>query len=217
MRLLLARHAESQANVEHVIACGIPGPHLTRLGHDQAIGLADRLQDEGVTAIYHSRMVRTVETAAPLAERLRLPMIELPGLHEVDLGDVAERSDKEAYELMDALATEWNLHDRLDGSRPGGETGLDVVRRMHTSFDDIRARHGGSDDVVLAVAHGLCLRTSVQRWGDGVGLEFAFRNLLPNASVIEIDVPDDPVQRPVVLSWAGLDPSQAPASEGGVL
>lgn len=217
MRLLLVRHAESEANREHIIACGIPGPDLSDLGRDQAEALADRLREEEVDAIYHSRMVRTRQTAAPTAASLGLEMTELAGLHEVDLGDVAERSDPEAYELMDELATQWNMHDKLDLARPGGETGADVVRRMTAELDGLRERHGGSDDVVMAVAHGLCLRTAVQRWADGVSLEFAFRNLLPNTSVIEIDVPHDPSVRPRVISWAGIDPRSAAPDEGGVI
>ncbi|GAB3311001.1 histidine phosphatase family protein [Epidermidibacterium keratini] len=217
MKLYLARHAESLANVEHVIASGIPGPALSELGRQQAESLADRLENADIAAIYHSRMLRTQQTAAPLSERLGLEMVELDGLHEVQLGDLAERSDTEAYDLLDKIAEEWNLDERLEIARPGGETGADVVRRMTGHFDEIRQRHTGKDAAVLAVAHGLCLRTSAQRWADGVSMEFAFRNLLPNASVIEIDVPDDPAERPVIRDWAGLDPTTAPKDEGGVL
>ena len=58
---------------------------------------------------------------------------------------------------------------------------------------------------------------AAQRWADGVSLEFAFRNLLPNASIIEVDVPDDPGTRPVIRDWAGLDPTATPEDEGGIL
>ncbi len=217
MKLYLARHAESLANVEHVIASEIPGPALSELGRQQAESLADRLENADIAAIYHSRMLRTQQTAAPLAERLGLDMLELSGLHEVQLGDLAGRSDTEAYELLDKLAEEWNIDEQLDIARPGGETGADVVRRMTGHFDEIRSRHAGRDAAVLAVAHGLCLRTSAQRWADGVSLEFAFRNLLPNASIIEVDVPDDPGTRPVIRDWAGLDPTATPEDEGGIL
>ncbi|WP_194291365.1 histidine phosphatase family protein [Cumulibacter manganitolerans] len=217
MKLYLARHAQSEANREHVIACAIPGPDLSELGREQAVALAERLDGHGVRAIYHSRMVRTRQTAAPLGALLGLQMTELPGLHEVHLGDLAERSDVEAYDLMDELATEWNMRERLNFARPGGESGTEVVRRMTADLDRLRERHGDSDDAVLAVAHGLCLRTAVQRWADGVSLEFAFRNLLPNTSLIEIDVPRDRSERPRIVSWAGLDPASAPPDEGGIL
>lgn len=217
MKLLLVRHAESEANRAHVIACGIPGPDLSEMGEVQAEALAERLKDDGVSAIYHSRMKRTNQTAAPLARALGIDMVELEGLHEVNLGDLAERSDVEAYELMDELATEWNMRENLDLARPTGESGADVVRRMTAEFERLRDAHGDSDDLVVAVAHGLCLRTSVQRWADGVSMEFAFRNLLPNTSIIEIDVPRDRSERPRIVSWAGIDPATADGDEGGVL
>lgn len=217
MRLYLVRHAESVANRDHVIACGIPGPDLTDLGWEQAETLGERLQNADIKAVYHSRMVRTKQTATPLARLFGLGLTELEGLHEVQLGDLAERSDVEAYDLMDELATDWNMRDKLDLARPGGESGADVLRRMTRELDLLRAEHGDSDDAVIAVAHGLCLRTATQRWADGVSMEFAFRNLLPNASAIEIDVPRDPSLRPRIVSWAGIDPLQAEPDEGGII
>lgn len=217
MRLLLVRHAESEANREHIIACAIPGPNLSEIGQEQAEALAERLQNEDIAAIYHSRMIRTKQTAAPLADQLGLRMVELEGLHETNLGDVAERSDKEAYDLMDAIATDWNMRGKLELARPGGESGAQVLARMTADLDRIRDTHGDSDRTVVAVAHGLCLRTATQRWADGVSLEFAFRNLLPNTSIIEIEVPADRSVRPRIVSWAGIDPATAPPDEGGII
>lgn len=217
MKLYLVRHAESEANRDHVIACAIPGPNLTDLGWLQAETLADRLNEADVKAIYHSRMLRTLQTATPLADRLGMQMTELEGLHEVNLGDLAERSDVEAYELMDDLATRWNMRGELDFIRPTGESGQDVVDRMIAELDRIRDAHGDSDDAVVAVAHGLCLRTAAQRWADGVTLEFAFRNVLPNTAIIEIDVPRERSERPRIVEWAGIDPSTAKPDEGGII
>ena len=217
MKLFLVRHAESEANRDHVIACSIPGPDLTELGWLQAETLADRLKIADIQAIYHSRMIRTQQTATPLSELLGMSMVELDGLHEVNLGDLGERADVEAYELMDELATTWNMNDELGFARPTGESGFDVLNRMTADLDRIRDAHGDSDDAVVAVAHGLCLRTAAHRWADGVSLEFAFRNLLPNTAIIEVDVPRDRALRPRIVEWAGIDPATASPTEGGVL
>lgn len=217
MKLYLVRHAESEANRDHVIACSIPGPNLTELGWLQAEALADRLQDADIKAIYHSRMIRTQQTATPLSESLGMVMVQLDGLHEVDLGDLGERSDIEAYEAMDELATAWNVRDELDIARPGGESGADVVHRMTTELDRIRDAHGDTDDAIVAVAHGLCLRTAAQRWADGVSFDFAYRNVLPNTAIIEVDVPRDRSKRPVIVEWAGIDPATAAPDEGGII
>ena len=204
MKLYLVRHAQSIANTEHVIACQIPGSVLSDEGQDQADALADKLGNRHISAIYHSRMVRTSQTATPLGKRLGLDLIEMPGLHEVQLGDLAERSDSDAYAAMDDMAKLWNRAEDLEFARPGGESGRQVVGRMTEDFDRIRRLHGQSDDAVVAVAHGLCLRTATQRWADGVSLEFAYENLLPNTGIIEVDVPADPGKRPQIVDWVGL-------------
>ncbi len=204
MKLFLVRHAQSVANTTHVIACEIPGSELSEAGLAQAEVLADTLGDRDISAIYHSRMVRTAQTATPLARRLGLQMTELQGFHEVQLGDLAERCDSEAHTALDETASLWNVKEDLEFARAGGETGKHVVDRMTAELDGIRQRHGMSDRGVVAVAHGLCLRTAAQRWADGVSLEFAFENLLPNTGVIEIDVPTDPQERPRIIDWVGL-------------
>lgn len=204
MKLYLVRHAQSVANTTHLIACEIPGSELSEAGLEQAEVLADTLGDRDISAIYHSRMVRTAQTATPLARRLGLEMTELAGFHEVQLGDLAERGDSDAHSALDDTANLWNIKEDLDFARAGGETGRQVVDRMTAELEGIRQRHGESDRGVVAVAHGLCLRTAAQRWAEGVSLEFAFENLLPNTGIIEIDVPADPDKRPQIVDWVGL-------------
>ncbi len=204
MKLYLVRHAQSVANASHIIACERPGSPLSDAGLEQAEALADTLQERDVSAVYHSTMRRTAETATPLAERLGYDLTELSGFHEVQLGDLAERNDSDAYSELDQTARRWNIDEELAYGRPGGETGQNVVERMMSDLNEMRRLHGDSDHAVVAVAHGLCLRTAAQRWADGVSLEFAFENLLPNTGIIEIDVPAEPDKRPQIVDWVGL-------------
>lgn len=204
MQLYLVRHAQSVANTTHVIACEIPGSPLSGQGLTEAEALAKQLGGRDIEAIYHSRMRRTGQTVTPLAQHNAIVPVELGGLHEVQLGDLAERNDEDAHQELDALATHWNLDDVLDERRPGGESGREVVDRMMGDFDRIRREHGQSDRGVVVAAHGLCLRTAAHRWAGGISAPFAFHNLLPNTGVITIDVPKDPAIRPVIVDWAGL-------------
>ena len=68
--LTFIRHAESQSNAEHVINTDIPGPSLTEEGQGQAEQLAHQLSRNNFDGIYASNMVRTQQTAAPLAHAL---------------------------------------------------------------------------------------------------------------------------------------------------
>src|SRR6201996_3207591 len=64
----------------------VPGPDLTATGELQASDLADTLQYSGIDGIWASTMVRSQETAAPLAQDLGLTVHDLAGLNEINAG-----------------------------------------------------------------------------------------------------------------------------------
>lgn len=86
MRVTFVRHAQSEGNASGLIDTTTPGPVLTPLGQQQAQAVADRLGDNNYDAIYASTMVRTQLTAAPMSQRLGLPIQVLPGLQEIEAG-----------------------------------------------------------------------------------------------------------------------------------
>lgn len=207
MRLLLVRHAQSEANAVGSLDCTIPGPGLTAFGHSQAAELAVRMRDADVRAVYASRMTRAQQTAAPLAAQLGQRVVILDGIHEVFLGDLNDRVDDEAHSLLDELFAAWMLDGQLERSRPRGETGTAAERRIRADLDILRSRHGDTGGAVVLVAHGMSLRIGATHWADGVGKDFAFRHHLPNTGIVEIDVPPPgDHRRPRVVDWAGLTP-----------
>ena len=78
------RHGESGDMT--VVNTLVPGPDLTDTGEQQAQDLVNALSGKGIDDIYASAMIRSQETAAPLAEALHLPIQVLPGLNEIDAG-----------------------------------------------------------------------------------------------------------------------------------
>lgn len=79
------RHAEAGDNT--VINTMVPGPNLTDTGQMQASDLALALKDSSFAEIWASTMVRSGETAAPLANELGLTIEPLQaGLNEIDAG-----------------------------------------------------------------------------------------------------------------------------------
>jgi broad specificity phosphatase PhoE len=86
MTLSFVRHGESTANAAGVIDTSVPGPNLTEVGRQQALAVATALAPNDYDGIYASSMVRTQQTAAPLADILGLPIVVLPGLREIDAG-----------------------------------------------------------------------------------------------------------------------------------
>ena len=110
-QIYLVRHAEKQTGSD---------PSLTDAGHQRAVLLADLLADKGVTHIHSTNYRRTLETAAPLAERLGL---------QVELYDP---SDLEAF--ADTLASMPGAHLVVGHSNTppplaealGGDPGSDI-------------------------------------------------------------------------------------------
>jgi 2,3-bisphosphoglycerate-dependent phosphoglycerate mutase len=88
--VLLVRHGESAPAVPgrpFPLTDGHGDPALHPDGARQAVRVGERLAAEGVDAIYVTTLVRTHQTAAPLAEKLGLEIRVEPDLREVFLGD----------------------------------------------------------------------------------------------------------------------------------
>ncbi len=125
-RLFLARHGESEANVQKIISGQLDVP-LTEKGRKQAQWLCDVLKKERLSAVYSSSLGRAIETAKPTAECHHLPVQAIDNLKEIHFGvlqgRVADETDIEAKTLLKAREAD------KDYMVPGGE-----------SFDAFQAR-----------------------------------------------------------------------------
>jgi 2,3-bisphosphoglycerate-dependent phosphoglycerate mutase len=173
MRFVLIRHGQSGNNALFEAtgderAGRDPDTALTELGHDQSRRLAHAVA-QGVlpwrpTALYSSLMTRAIQTAAPLAEVLDLPicghpeLFECGGPHEIhpETGNrlahpgsprtvLAALTDR--VELPDA-AQEW-------GWWRGPHEDTDALRAARAArvIAGLRATHA-DDEVVALVTHG---------------------------------------------------------------
>ncbi len=84
-RMILMRHGQSEFNL-HFSATkqdpGIEDPRLTPLGHAQAEAAAQSLLHIGIRRIVSSPYTRTMQTAAPVARALGLPVTITPLVRE---------------------------------------------------------------------------------------------------------------------------------------
>ena len=106
--MILLRHGQSEFNL-HFTATrkdpGIADPRLTPLGHEQAEAAAEQLAGEGITRILASPYTRALQTAAPIAARLGLPVLVNTAVREryaftCDVGSP-----------VSLLAPAWPTHD----------------------------------------------------------------------------------------------------------
>lgn len=215
MRLLLLRHGQTHGNTIGALDTAFPGADLTDLGNQQAAAAVRVLEDTGITGIYTSHLVRTQQTAAPLAEALGIGPVTLEGLREIPAGDYEMATDEASIIGYVGTVADW-IEGRLDGRMAGSETGHEFLAR----YDDAVARIAADGHATaLLVSHGAAIRTWVaNRVTDSGAHEMATEGF-PNTACIELE--GSPEEGWTVLSWtadaiggAYLDDESAPDPTG---
>ncbi len=154
MKIYFTRHGESQANILHQISNrGLVHP-LTRKGREQAVALADRLQDHAITRICSSPILRAIETSIIVANRLDVEYEVTDALREYDCGIAEGRSDAAAWQMWQTLFDDWVVHQRWERRIEGGESFYDIRDRFLSFIDGLVSEYGGTDANLLCVAHG---------------------------------------------------------------
>ncbi len=150
MRLLLARHGQTEWNADRRFQ-GHTDIALSERGRAQAHALGRALRGRHVTAAYVSPMRRAVETAEIALADAGIPFTPIEALRELSLGawegctvDEIRRQDGDPYAA-------W-LRAPLDCPPPGGEPLPAVRDRVLAAVEEIGARHGEGD--ALVIAHG---------------------------------------------------------------
>jgi probable phosphoglycerate mutase len=151
--ILLVRHGESapyESGVPHPTLDGHGNPPLAPHGRLQAEHLGRRLAAERVDAIYVSPLVRTHETAEPLALATGLAPTVEPDLREVHVGDWEAGMFRERVRERDPIALRMFETERWDAI-PGAESNESIGARVRRAIGRIAADHPGGR--VVAVAH----------------------------------------------------------------
>lgn len=157
MRFCLVRHGQTDWNLQGRYQ-GQSDVPLNENGRLQARALARQLQGQYFTAVYTSDLRRARETAEIIAETAGLPVILDPRLREIDQGEW----EGQLVEAIKARYTDlWQqrTEDPASVRPPGGETVVEVARRVYAALDDITCQH--PDGPVLVVSHGLALATVI--------------------------------------------------------
>lgn len=187
MRFYYIRHAQSANNALYDASGASKGrtedPEITEIGQQQTIFLADfirRLDYEyhlsgsnhhkprrdffGITHLYTSLMIRSVQTGTALSEAMEIPLVAWPDIHEtggIFLDDeetnqpVGLPGKPRSYftknfkdlVLPDTITEEgwWNRPFETREQRP---------IRARNVYKELLERHGGTDDCVAFVSHG---------------------------------------------------------------
>ncbi|MBQ7797463.1 MAG: histidine phosphatase family protein, partial [Lachnospiraceae bacterium] len=154
MRILLIRHGRQNSPL-----CNVNVP-LAEEGRRQAELLGERLKKEHVDAVWSSDLIRAVETADIINEKLQVPREIRENLKEISFGDMEGLSDSViADRFEDFLRGRAKMEK--DMAYPGGESAADVVKRVLPVMKEI-SEH--DYDTVAVVTHGGVIRSLVAHY-----------------------------------------------------
>jgi broad specificity phosphatase PhoE len=162
VRILLARHGETDFNVEGRWQGQSDSP-LTERGLAQARELGRALADEPIAAVVSSDLGRAMSTAREVAALHGLEVIAEPRLREIDVGGWTRKNGAEIDVDWPGLRERWRTAPATM-RMPEGESLFDVEARVRAYFDTampvyvgktiMLVGHGALNQVILVVAMG---------------------------------------------------------------
>lgn len=155
--IVLIRHGENDYVKKGRLAGRLPGIHLNEMGRQQAQTVAEKLANVPVKAIYSSPLERAMETAEPLARILKLDIVQLPGLIEVDVGEwqgqrIKGLSRQKLWKMVQSSPSRVQF--------PGGEFFASAQYRICQDLLTL-ARQYERDDIVVCVTHSDPIKLAV--------------------------------------------------------
>lgn len=129
MKFYLVRHADKATGDYFNPRLRHDDQPISKFGRKQASKIKKYFHKESIKSIYVSEYIRTVQTARPLARKLKIVPVADYRLNEIDIGIIDKLSDAEMREKYPEV---WNaLQDRNRDFRwPEGETGLEAQERV---------------------------------------------------------------------------------------
>ena len=183
MRLLLLRHGQTASNVVGALDTARPGAPLTALGERQAAAVPAALMAEPIAGIRASTLIRTQQTAAPLATARVETVTVLDGLREISAGSLEMLSDHDSQGEYTATAFAWARGD-LELRMPGGESGREFFERFDAAIAQAVA---GMGETVIVVSHGAAIRTWVASRCANLSGDFAGSHTLDNTGLVTVE------------------------------
>jgi probable phosphoglycerate mutase len=202
MRLILIRHGRTSSNVAGLLDTAFPGADLDAVGKAQASGLVERLAGEPIDGLYASDLVRTQQTAAPLADHRGLSVPVLGGLREIQAG--AEELSP-VWDRYVAVLRAWARGD-LGAQNPRGESAHAFFARYDAAVASVLdAGHTAAG----LVSHGAAIRTWVGHRVRGLDPHQAARRSLGNTGYVVVE--GDPRAGWTFVGWSDGVPTEEPS------
>jgi broad specificity phosphatase PhoE len=148
---VIARHGESTLNFENRVNGDPSVPvQLTDKGRNEARLLGQQVAHVPFDLCVHTRFLRTLETAELALAGRKVPFEEVPGLDDIDIGELEGQTTDEYHVWK-------RSHTRRDAF-PGGESLEDAALRYADAFEQLLAR---PERTILVVTHEIPLRYAI--------------------------------------------------------
>lgn len=150
--------------------CNVNVP-LSKEGREQAVLVGERLKGFGIQALYSSDLIRAVETAEEIGNKLHMDCRIIPKIREIDFGDWEGKTEQYLDEHYNQQRTAHTLGIE-DITYPGGENGEACFLRFQEGILEII--EDGYEKVAV-VTHGVALRSFI---AGALGIPFNKRGLI---------------------------------------
>ncbi|WP_309224802.1 histidine phosphatase family protein [Mycolicibacterium sp. CBMA 234] len=195
--LTLVRHGESRGNASGLIDSSVPGPSLTDLGESQAMSLANRLKSNAYDGVFASSMIRTQQSALPIAQLLAKDITVLPGLREIEAGTYEGTPEAKAATGYLRTILAW-AHGKREERIPGSIDGNDFEKRFNDAVETICNR---GDTHPIAFSHGGAITAWVLMNAVNARTAVPASSTLPNTGYVVLQ--GDPKNGWTVTDWNG--------------
>ncbi len=146
MRAVLVRHGKTDFNAKRIFQ-GYGDIPLSDLGQRQAERVAERLTDMRFDVFYSSDILRTMQTAQAISQRVAMHPTPCKGLREWNVGTWEGKRVEEFEAHLQAIGAHV-----VSYIPEGGESQLQTQARMVAQMQAFAAQHLG--ETVLCVSHG---------------------------------------------------------------
>lgn len=154
LQVYLVRHGETQWNAERRIQ-GQSNSPLTAKGEQQAMQVATRAKELGITHIISSDLGRTRRTAEIIAQACGCDIIFDSRLRELNMGVLEKRHIDSLTEEEEKNWRRQLVNGTVDGRIPEGESMQELSDRVNAALESCRDLPQGSRP--LLVSHGIAL------------------------------------------------------------
>lgn len=159
-KVYLVRHCQSMGNIQHRFQ-GQYDAEVSPDGEKQLALLGLRFRNEPIDRIYTSPLIRAKKTALAIGQyHPDVPVIEEPGMIEIDCGKMENLPLSEISEKFPVAARNWDESPDLC-EFPDGETMPEVYARVNAALDRILSENTGK--TVVVTTHGGVLRNLYAR------------------------------------------------------